>query len=66
MKDDYGLLRYKPRDPFVAEKGRVSQYAVDVDHFVSEFKKDKVYLIARIVVFKYRNLAKYSGGKYAV
>ncbi|EPF26781.1 hypothetical protein HMPREF1221_00967 [Treponema socranskii subsp. paredis ATCC 35535] len=66
MKDDYGLLRYKPRDPFVAEKGRVSQYAVDVDHFVSEFKKDKVYLIARIVVFKDRNLAKYSGGKYAV
>ena len=66
MKDDYGLLRYKPRDPLVAEKARVSQYATDIDHFVSEFKKDNVYLIARIVVFKDRNLAKYSGAKYAV
>jgi len=66
MKDDYGLLRYDTRDPLVMEKGSVSQYATNLDQFISEFKKDGVYLIARIVVFKDRNLARYGGGKYAI
>ncbi len=66
MKDDYGLLRYNAKDPLVLEKGKVTQYAIDLDHFVKEFKKDGVFLIARIVVFKDRNLANYGGGKYAV
>ncbi len=66
MKDDYGLLRYDAKDPLVRQKGKITQYAVDLDHFVGEFKKDNVYLIARIVVFKDRNLAKFGGSKYAV
>ena len=66
MKDDYGLLRYDAKDPLVVKKGKITQYAVDLDHFVSEFKKDNVYLIARIVVFKDKNLAKYGSSKYAV
>ncbi|MBQ9630489.1 MAG: hypothetical protein IJR49_02750 [Treponema sp.] len=66
MKDDYGLLRYDTRDPLVKQKGRISQYAVTLDHFISEFKKDDVYLIARIVVFKDRHLSRYENGKYAV
>lgn len=66
MKDDYGLLRYDAKDPLVVKKGKITQYAVDLDHFVSEFKKDNVYLIARIVVFKDKNLAKFGGSKYAV
>ena len=66
MKDDYGFLRYDSKDPLVLEKGRVTQYKIDLDHFVSEFKQDNVYLIARIVVFKDKNLSKYAGGKYAV
>ena len=66
MKDDYGLLRYDTKDPLVKQKGKVTQYAVDLDHFVSEFKKENVYLIARIVVFKDRNLSKYGNSKYAV
>jgi len=66
MKDDYGFLRYDTHDPLVMKKGRQSQYSVDLDHFVSEFKKDDVYLIARIVVFKDKNLSKYENGKYAV
>lgn len=66
MKDDYGLLRYDTNDEFVKEKATVTQYKIDLDHFVSEFKKDNVYLIARIVVFKDRNLSRYSGGKFAV
>ena len=66
MKDDYGLLRYDAKDPLVVEKGKVTQYAMKLDHFVEEFKKDDMYLIARIVTFKDRNLASYGKGKYAV
>lgn len=66
MKDDYGLLRYNSKDSEILKKAKTSQYAVDLEKFVSEFKKENVYLIARIVVFKDRNLSKYANGKYAV
>ena len=52
MKDDYGLLRYESKDPLVMSKAKTSQYAIDIDKFITEFKKDDVYLIARIVAFK--------------
>ena len=66
MKDDYGLLRFDPKTELLKEKGKVTQYKIDVDKFVKEYKKDGTYLIGRIVVFKDRNLAKYGNGKYAV
>lgn len=66
MKDDYGLLRYETEDPLVKEKGFVSRYHIDIAHFVEEFKKNNVYLVARIVTFKDKNLSQYAGGKYAV
>ena len=66
MKDDYGFLRYQTKDPLVLEKGTVSTYAVDLEHFIEEFKKENIYLIARIVTFKDRSLTKYGNGKYAV
>lgn len=66
MKDDYGLLRYDSNDPLVKEKGSVTQYKIDLDHFVKEFKQDNVYLIARIVTFKDKSLTQYGKGKYAV
>lgn len=66
MKDDYGYLRYDTKNPLLLEKGKVSAYAVDLDHFVEEFKKDNIYLIARVVVFKDRTLSRYANGKYAV
>lgn len=66
MKDDYGLLRYETQDPYVKSMAKVTQYKVDIDHFIEEFKKDNVYLVARIVVFKDRNLGNYGGGKFAV
>ena len=66
MKDDYGLLRFEPVSPLLKEKGRVTGYKIDVDTFVSEFKKDNIYLIARIVVFKDKNLAAYGKKQYAV
>ncbi len=66
MKDDYGLLRYDSHDPLVLEKGKTSGYAIDLDRFIDDFKKENIYLIARIVTFKDRTLAKYDNGKYAV
>ena len=66
MKDDYGLLRYNTKDPLVTEKGFVSRYSVDLEHFVSEFKKDNIYLVARIVVFKDKHLSQIQKGKYAI
>ena len=66
MKDDYGLLRYNSKNPLVLEKAKTSMYAMDLDHFINEFKKENIYLIARIVTFKDRTLSRYANGKYAV
>ena len=66
MKDDYGYLRYQTKDPLLLEKGTVSNYAIDLEKFIDEFKKENIYLVARIVTFKDRCLTKYAGGKYAV
>jgi len=66
MKDDYGLLRYKSNNPLIIEKGTESAYSVDLDNLVSKFKEKNIYLIARIVTFKDRNLCRYAKGKYAV
>ena len=66
MKDDYGYLRFEPQSELLKQKGRVTAYKIDVERFVSQFKEDDVYLIARIVVFKDRCLSQYGGSKYAV
>ena len=66
MKDDYGLMRFDAQNPLLTQKGVVSKYALDLDKFVKTFKEDNIYLIARIVVFKDRNLSNYNGGQYAV
>lgn len=66
MKDDYGLLRFDAQDPLVNQKGVVSKFALDLDNFVKTFKENDIYLIARIVVFKDRNLSNYNDGAYSV
>ncbi len=67
MKDDYGFLRYDSHDPMVLEKCSTSGYAIkDLNKFIEEFKKENIYLVARIVTFKDRSLSKYKNGKYAV
>ena len=66
MKDDYGLMRFDAQDPLLTQKGVVSKYALDLDKFVKTFKEENIYLIARIVVFKDRNLSNYNNGEYAV
>ena len=66
MKDDYGLLRYRSENDAVLAKAKESAYSIDVERFISKFKEKNIYLIARIVTFKDRNLSRYGNGKYAV
>lgn len=66
MKDDLGTLRYNAQDPLVLQKGYVSRYAIDLEQFVAKLKAENIYLIARVVIFKDKNLSTYAGGKYAV
>ncbi|MDR3284075.1 MAG: hypothetical protein LBS97_02725 [Treponema sp.] len=65
MKDDYGLLRYDTQDPRILEKCYISSYATKLNDFVAAFKEQDIYLIARIVVFKDKNLATYDKQQYA-
>ncbi|MGA2545899.1 MAG: putative glycoside hydrolase [Rectinemataceae bacterium] len=65
MKDDYGHLRFEPRDPLLRKVGKVSS-PLDVEAFVREWKAKGRYLIARIPVFKDGVVYKYDGGRYAV
>ncbi len=65
MKDDVGRLRFAPKNPAVAAKGRVFN-PVDLDTFVPKMKSRGIWLVARIVVFKDPELAKWKGGTYAV
>ncbi|MDR1971296.1 MAG: putative glycoside hydrolase [Treponema sp.] len=65
MKDDYGRLRFEPRNPDIARRGRVFR-PLDIDAFLGEMKGRGIYTAARIVVFKDPVLADREGGKYAV
>lgn len=65
MKDDYGRLRFNPRNPAIRAKGRVFN-PVDVEAFAAALKPRGIWLVARVVVFKDPSLAAWSGGKYAV
>ncbi|MDR1429956.1 MAG: hypothetical protein LBI85_06665 [Spirochaetaceae bacterium] len=65
MKDDYGRLRFSPRNQALLSRGRVF-WPVDLDHFVTTMKERNIYLVARIVVFKDPELARREGGRYAV
>ena len=66
MKDDYGLLRYKTDNEKVLKKATISSYAIDIEKFIKQCKENGIYLVARIVVFKDRNLWRYDGNKYAI
>jgi hypothetical protein len=65
MKDDYGRLRFNPRNQDLLSRGRVF-WPIDLDRFVKTMKDRGIYLVARIVVFKDPELARRDGGKYAV
>ncbi|GHV94370.1 hypothetical protein AGMMS50293_06900 [Spirochaetia bacterium] len=65
MKDDYGRLRFTPRNSAISEKGRVFR-PLDIDALLRNFKSRGIYTVARVVVFKDPELAAKDGGKYAV
>jgi hypothetical protein len=65
MKDDYGRLRFSPRNPVISNNGRVFR-PLDIDAFLASMKARGIYTVARIVVFKDPVLASRDGGKYAV
>jgi hypothetical protein len=65
MKDDFGRLRFEPRDPLLRKIGRVSS-PLDVEAFALDWKAKGRYLIARIPVFKDEIAYKYQGGRFAV
>lgn len=66
MKDDYGGIRFDPIDPLIRKKGYISRYKIDLDTFVPQMKEDGIYLVARIVTFKDKNLSTYDKCQYAV
>jgi hypothetical protein len=65
MKDDYGRLRFTPRNPALAGWGRVFR-PIDLENFLQGMKDAGVYTVARIVVFKDPEVAAKDGGKYSV
>ena len=66
MKDDYGGIRFEANDPLIRQKGYISRYKIDIDTFVPSMKEQGIYLVARIVTFKDKNLATYDKKQYAV
>ena len=65
MKDDFGRLRFDPRDPLVRKIGKMSN-PLDIETFAREWKAKGRYLIARIPVFKDEIAYKFEGGRFAV
>ncbi|WP_242457143.1 putative glycoside hydrolase [Treponema zioleckii] len=66
MKDDYGGIRFDPKDPLLKKLAFVSTYKIDIDTFVPAMKEAGIYLVARIVTFKDKNLWSYGKNEYAV
>jgi hypothetical protein len=65
MKDDYGRLRFTPNNPEISAKGRTFS-PMDIDLFLKEMKNRGIFTVARIVVFKDRELASRENGRFAV
>ncbi len=65
LKDDYGKLRYAPKDPIVKSYSRHVN-PMDVEAVVSEAHARGIWLVARIPVFKDQVLAAAAGSRFAV
>ncbi len=65
FKDDFGNLTYKSDIKTASELGNIKNY-IDLDDFITKAEKNNIYVIARIVVFKDKQLYKYKNNKYAV
>lgn len=65
MKDEAGFVRYNTENEDI-KKFNGERYTLNLENFIAKAKKQKLYLIARIVLFKDKNLYRYQNGKYAV
>jgi hypothetical protein len=65
MKDEWGRLRFTPKNTALTAKGRVFR-PMDIEPFLAEMKKHGIYTVARVVVFKDPELALRENGRFAV
>jgi hypothetical protein len=65
MKDELGRLRFTPKNNAISAMGRVVR-PLDIDPFLADMKKNGIYTVARIVVFKDPELAVRENGRFAV
>lgn len=65
MKDDWGNLRFYPNNDYLRSFNSYKR-VIDVDYVISEFKKRDIYLVARLVLFKDRNLFYYNNSELAL
>ena len=65
MKDDFGFVRYDSQDERIQAVGAVRPF-IQLEDFTAKAKERNVYLVARIVVFKDKQLYRYLKNRYAV
>ena len=65
MKDDFGFVRYDSQDEEIQAVGAVRPF-IQLEDFTAKAKERNVYLVARIVVFKDKQLYRYRKNLYAV
>jgi hypothetical protein len=65
FKDDFGRIAYNSELEFHRSIGAVRDY-FNAERVIETVHENDLYLIARIVVFKDRELFEYDGGRYAI
>lgn len=65
MKDDSGFVRYDSQDATVQAVGAVRPF-IQLEDFTAKARERNIYLVARIVVFKDKQLYRYRQNRYAV
>jgi hypothetical protein len=65
MKDDFGYLRFSPKDALIKKLGSISA-PIDVERSIETLHKNGIYVVARIPIFKDKRLYIYNSGEFAV
>lgn len=65
MKDDSGFVRYDSQEEEILAVGAVRPF-IQLKDFTAQARRNRVYLVARIVVFKDKQLYRYRKNRYAV
>lgn len=65
MKDEAGIVRYNSKNADIQKYNGIRN-PINLEKLVKKAKAENIYIIARIVAFKDKNLYSYENGKYAV